>query len=82
MVDTKCNFPNGKYRKLESNASNSDALNDDEDESLLRQPLRTSCAGFWEAKKAYENGTDEVRKQSIPKLNTHKLYTYLHTLCT
>ncbi|XP_065354291.1 zinc finger protein 800 [Calliphora vicina] len=61
MVDTNCNFPNGKYRKLECSASNLDSLND-EDESLLRQPLRTSCAGFWEAKKAYENGTDEVRR--------------------
>lgn len=59
MVDTKCNFPNGKYKKPECSANN--ATVPDEDESLLRQPLRTSCAGFWEAKKAYENGTDEVR---------------------
>lgn len=31
-----------------------------DDESVLRQPIRTSCTGFQEAKKAYENGTDEV----------------------
>ncbi|XP_037827947.1 zinc finger protein 800-like isoform X1 [Lucilia sericata] len=63
MVDTKCNFLNSKYKKSECNASNTDVTN--EDESLLRQPLRTSCAGFWEAKKAYENGTDEVRRLLI-----------------
>lgn len=31
-----------------------------EDVSLLRQPMRTALTGFLEAKKAYENGTDEV----------------------
>ncbi|XP_046804995.1 zinc finger protein 800 [Lucilia cuprina] len=63
MVDTKCNFLNSKYKKSECSASNTDVLN--EDESLLRQPLRTSCTGFWEAKKAYENGTEEVRRLLI-----------------
>ncbi|XP_061390462.1 uncharacterized protein LOC133325754 [Musca vetustissima] len=33
-----------------------------EDVSLLRQPMRTALTGFLEAKKAYENGTDEVRR--------------------
>ncbi|XP_005175497.2 uncharacterized protein LOC101888282 [Musca domestica] len=33
-----------------------------EDISLLRQPMRTALTGFLEAKKAYENGTDEVRR--------------------
>lgn len=60
MVDAKCNFPNGKYKKAESSTCNLDTYN--EDESLLRQPLRTSYTGFWEAKKAYENGTDEVSR--------------------
>ena len=49
-MDPKCNLPLG----LETFSN----VNDDE--SLLRQPIRTSCAGFQEAKKAYENGTDEV----------------------
>ncbi|KAM7361173.1 uncharacterized protein ACRADG_010323 [Cochliomyia hominivorax] len=59
MVDTKCSFINTGCKKTENNVTNSNVL--DEDESLLRQPLRTSCSGFREAKKAYENGTDEVR---------------------
>lgn len=40
------------------NSCNSDLQ---EDVSLLSQPLRTALTGFREAKRAYENGTDEVR---------------------
>ncbi|XP_075151697.1 uncharacterized protein LOC142225758 [Haematobia irritans] len=38
------------------------AMSMEEDVSLLRQPMRTALSGFLEAKKAHENGTDEVRR--------------------
>lgn len=31
-----------------------------DDQSLLRKPIHSALSGFLEAKKAYENGTDEV----------------------
>ncbi|XP_055903110.1 uncharacterized protein LOC129939209 [Eupeodes corollae] len=33
-----------------------------DDLSVLRKPIHTALSGFLEAKKAYENGTDEVRR--------------------
>lgn len=33
-----------------------------DDLSVLRKPIHTALSGFLEAKKAYENGTDEIRK--------------------
>lgn len=41
-------------------SSDFQGLTMEEDVSLLRQPMRTALTGFLEAKKAYENGTDEV----------------------
>lgn len=32
-----------------------------DDLSILRKPINTSLNGFLEAKRAYENGTDEVK---------------------
>lgn len=36
-----------------------------DDLSILRKPINTSLNGFLEAKRAYENGTDEVRKKTV-----------------
>lgn len=33
-----------------------------DDLSVLRKPIHTALSGFLEAKKAYENGTDEIRR--------------------
>lgn len=57
-MDTKYSFPSDKDKRPELNGLQHNCP--EEDESLLRQPLRTSSAGFREAKRAYENGTDEV----------------------
>lgn len=34
-----------------------------DDLSILRKPINTSLNGFLEAKRAYENGTDEVNSE-------------------
>lgn len=57
MMDTT-KFPTLSTEKNDFPGSTSMEM--DEDVSLLRQPMRTTLTGFAEAKKAYENGTDEV----------------------
>ncbi|XP_073819050.1 uncharacterized protein [Musca autumnalis] len=48
--------------KVPTNDKEVASFHDMEDVSLLRQPMRTALTGFQEAKKAYENGTEEVRR--------------------
>ncbi|XP_013102480.2 zinc finger protein 800 [Stomoxys calcitrans] len=57
VMDTKINDVNAINREQQF-----ERLTNDEDVSLLRQPMRTALNGFLEAKRAYENGTDEVRR--------------------
>lgn len=42
-------------------AASSDTWTGDNDLSILRKPIKTSATGFNEARRAYEDGTQEVR---------------------
>ncbi|KAL5283713.1 ZNF800 family protein [Megaselia abdita] len=50
----------GGYSSDSEQPSNSKQKKDDL--SILRKPINTSLNGFLEAKRAYENGTDEIRR--------------------
>lgn len=51
----------GGYSSDSEQPSNTKQKKDDL--SILRKPINTSLNGFLEAKRAYENGTDEVRRR-------------------
>uniref|UniRef100_A0A1A9WY53 C2H2-type domain-containing protein n=1 Tax=Glossina brevipalpis TaxID=37001 RepID=A0A1A9WY53_9MUSC len=63
MDDTtiNSNFAKEHKQEREKNFMDNDNLSGD-DISLTRQPLRTALTGFREAKNAFENGTEEVRR--------------------
>lgn len=48
------------YDEENTNTSTTSTTNQGYDFSLIRKPIITSVTGFPEAKKAYDNGTDEV----------------------
>ncbi|XP_020811341.1 zinc finger protein 800 [Drosophila serrata] len=50
---TRCNSDNFKEQQMDHNS---------DDISLLQRPLRTAHTGFEEARRAYEDGTSEVRQ--------------------
>ncbi|EDV43767.1 uncharacterized protein Dana_GF16354 [Drosophila ananassae] len=51
---SRCNSDNFKEHQMDSNGG--------DDISLLQRPLRTAHTGFEEARRAYEDGTSEVRQ--------------------
>lgn len=49
-------------KKISSGYSSDSEQNNKQDLSILRKPITTGLTGFLEAKRAYDNGTEEIRR--------------------
>lgn len=52
-------------KKINSGYSSDSEQNNKQDLSILRKPITTGLTGFLEAKRAYDNGTEEVNISNL-----------------